>query len=247
METYKVPRNLDPADYRVLSHSAEAVEMETGVAVDFYQSGCRAELSLRKRIAELAAPDFPLPTGVAAAGYELTCTLSGAGSLPDALRPAVWNLLQVPGGGEILVPFKGPAAPIRYFGRQQSRQNGDRLYASVPVASEGYKFGVLADQCRGFMLYLNFSAPQPYLIHRRFAVGSRDQYFDAPFGDVHQRGVVQQVYIDDGTHGGFGEMEHHSPALVPGANARVTDVCTTWAFAGPVEALRELAENYLGG
>lgn len=247
MESYKVPSALDPADYRVVSQGASTAELETSVAVDFYRSGCRGELSLRKRVTELGAPDFPLPAGVSAAGYELACTLSAAGSLPESLRPAIWNLLQVPGGGEIVVPLKGPDAPLGFFGRQQYRQVGERIHASVPVASSGYKFGVLADHCRGVMLYLNFAAPQPYMILRRFSVGSRDQYFDVPFNAVQQRGFVQQVYIDDGTHGGFGEMEHHSTAMVPDQCSNVTDTCTTWAFAGSAEQLGLLAETFLRG
>ena len=245
METYKVPAGLDPADYRVVSQGANAVELETAVAVDFYRSGYRAELSLRKRITELDAPGFALPPGVSAAGYELTTTLSAAGALPTAIRPALWNLLQVPGGGEIVVPLKGPAAPVAFFGQQQCRQEGNRLHASVPVAPEGYKFGVLADSCQGLMLYLNLDAAQPFLILRRFSVGEQSQYFDVPFNAPQLRGVVQQVYVDNGAFGGFGEMEHHSPASAPGRSAEVTDTCTTWAFAGPASPLSELAETLL--
>jgi len=247
METYKVPAGLDPADYRVVSQSANMVELETAVAVDFYRSGGKGELSLRKRITELDAPGFALPLGVSAAGYELTCTLSAAGALPASARPAIWNLLQVPGCGDIIVPVKGSSAPVAYFGEQRWRQDGQRLVASVPVASEGYKFGVVADHCRGLMLYLNLAARQPFMILRRFSVGSQDQYFDAPFTDPQRRGVVQQVYVDNGAFGGFGEMEHHSPAMIPDRCSKVTDTCTTWAFAGPVDQLSELAETLLKG
>ena len=244
-ETYKVPAGLDPADYRVVSQGANAVELEAVVSVDFYQSGGKGEMSLRKRITELDVPDFTLPAGLSAAGYELTTTLSAACTLPASARPALWNLLQVPGGGEIVVPLKGPAAPVAFFGQQQYRQMGNRLHASVPVASEGYKFGVLADSCRGLMLYLNLDAAQPFLILRRFSVGSQSQYFDVPFNAPQLRGVVQQVYVDNGAFGGFGELEHHSPAMVPGRSAEVTDTCTTWAFAGTAEALLNLSETLL--
>ena len=243
--SYKVPQRLDPGDYRVLRHSDNTVELETAVAVAFYRSGCGVELSLRKRVTELDAPGFTLPPGVSAAGYELECTLSAANSLPEATRPAVWNLLQVPGGGEIVVPLKGSAAPDAFFGSQQCRLEGERLHASIPAAADGYKFGVQASHCRGLMLYLNLTAPQPFMVLRRFHVGAPEEYFDVPFNNPQRRGVVQQVYVDDGSYGGFGEMEYHSPALVPGSCSKVTDTCTTWAFAGPAGALRELAEKHL--
>ena len=244
-ETYKVPAGLDPADYRVARHGANTVELETAVRVDLYRSGGKGELSLRKQITELDAPDFALPSGVSAAGYELACTLSAIGPLPPAARPAIWNLLQVPGGGDIVIPVKGSEAPIAFFGHQRWRQDGQRLVASVPVSPEGYKFGVLADQSRGLMLYLHLSAPQPFMILRRFSVGAQDRYFDAPFTDPQRTGIVQQVFVDNGAFGGFGEMEHHSPAIVPGRFDEVSDICTTWAFAGPAEALRNLSEMLL--
>ncbi len=246
-ETYKVPAGLDPAAYRIVSHGANTVELETVVSVDFYRSGGMGELSLRKRIKELDAPGFTLPIGVSAAGYELTCTLSAIDTLPPAVRPAIWNLLQVPGGGKIIMPVKGSAAPITFFGHQQWRQDGQRLVASVPVAPEGYKFGVLADQCRGLMLYLNLAAQQPFMILRRFDVGAQDRYFDVPFTDPQRRGIVQQVYVDNGSFGGFGEMEYHSPAIIPGRCDEVTDTCTTWALAGSSEQLRGLTETLLKG
>jgi len=245
-ETYKVPAGFDPGHYRVVSQSANAVELETAAVVDFYRSGCKGRLSLRKRITELAAFDFTLPAGVSAAGYELVSTLSAdrtLPALPASARPALWNLLQVAGGGEIVIPFKGAASPVAYFGKQQGRQDGQRLVASVPAARESYKFGMMADQCRGLMLYLNLAAPQPFVIVRRFSVGSTEQYFDAPFTEQQRRGVVQQVYVDNGDLGGFGEMEHHSPAMIPGLCSEVKDICTTWAFAGPADHLRELTER----
>jgi len=247
-ETYKVPANLDPADYRVVHKSSDTVELETAIPVDFHRSGGKGTLSMRKRVTELTAPCVTLPSNVSAAGYELSCTLSVTGTLPPAARPAVWNLLQVPGGGEIIIPINAPSAiPTAFFGQQHWRQAGNRLVASVPAAANSYKFGVLADLCRGLMLYLNPAAPHPFMILRQFSVCSQEKYFDVPFTNPQQTGTVQQVYVDNGEFGGFGEMEHHSPAIIPGLTSKVTDTCSTWAFAGPVETLHDLAETLLKG
>ena len=242
-ETYKVPAGFDPGNYRVVSQCADAVELETAVIADFYRSGCKGKMALRKRIRELDAPGFTLPEGVSAAGYELTCTLTVDRTLPASLRPALWNLLQVPGGGEIVIPLKGSSAPVAYFGNPQERRDGHCLVASVPAAQGSYKFGVMADSCRGVMLYRHLDASQPFVILRRFGVGSPERYFDAPFTEQQRRGVVQQVYVDNGDLGGFGEREHHSPSIIPDQCSEVTDTCTTWALAGPADRLRELTER----
>lgn len=245
-ETYRVPLELDPGCYSVVSQSATAVVLKTSVAVNFYRSGCQGRFSITKKVTELEAPGFSIPEGVYAAGYELACTLVADGSLPTALRPALWNLLQVPSGGEIVVPVQGAATPITYFGKQQWQKSGARLTASVPAASEPYKFGVLADHSKGLMVFLRLNAPQPFVILRRFSVAAPELYFDAPFNDPQQRGVVQQIYVDNGALGGFGEIEYHTPAMAPDLCSEVRDVCTTWAFAGPAQALSELVERVIG-
>ena len=246
-ETYQVPSGVDPANYRVLRHCRNEVELETTMTVDFYRNGCKADLLLRKRITALNTPDFPIPDGVDAAGYELLCTLSTPGNMPPAIHPAIWNLMQVPGGGEIIVPLRNRSLPVHFFGRQQYRHEGKRLSAPVPATTKGYKFGLHAHACQGMMLYRNLTATQPYLILRRFTVGSPERYFDVPYNAPRQQGAVQQVYVDDGAYGGFGEMEHHSVALDPIIGANVTDSSTSWAFAGEANRLNLLAEALLVG
>ncbi len=247
METYRPPPAFDPGDYRVLSRTDDAIEMETAVKVRFYRSGSTEEFVLNKRITVLDAPDFPLPSGVAAAGYSLRCRLTAMTELSSGVCPAIWNLLQVPGGGEIVVPRRDRAVPVAFFGRQQYEQDDSVIRASVPVASDAYKFGIRPEYCRGVMLYLQLKAAQPYMIVRLFDVGWPEDYCDVPFTDPSQPACAQQIYVDDGSYGGFGELEYHSPVMVAGGESCITDVCTTWAFSGPVESLRQLADRFIVG
>ncbi|MDD4101589.1 MAG: hypothetical protein PHU80_03015 [Kiritimatiellae bacterium] len=244
-ETYRVPRALDPADYRVTGLCGDTVELKTSLEVNLFRSGCIGRFSLVKRMTDLGMWGAPLPQDVTAAGYEMVCVLTVEGLLPAAARPALWNLLQVPGGGDIIVPVKGTASPVAYFGSQQWRKDGQKIVLSVPAIAESYKSGVMAESCYGAAVYLNGQVPQPFMILRRFTVGCGECYFDAPFNAPHLKGVVQQVYVDHGELGGFGEMEHHSPALLPDGECVIQDRCTTWAFAGPAERLKELAETVL--
>ena len=246
-ESYQVPACIDPANYQVLFHHRNMVELETTLMVNFFRSDCKTGLLLNKRITELDIPDFPLPPEVSSAGYELKCTLSALGIFSPAVRPAIWNLLQVPGGGNIVVPVRNQSIPASFFGRQQYRHGGDHICAAIPVLADGYKFGIHAEHCSGLMLYLNLTAPQPFMVVRRFNVGFADEYFDVPFSNSQQPGSVQQVYVDDGTYGGFGEMEYHSTAIMPGICAKITDICTTWSFTGSATKLKDLSETLLTG
>ena len=245
-ETYRPPAAFDPGAYRVLSHSSVRVEMETEAEVDFFRTGSREKFRLHKRISALTAPDFPLPPGVAAAGYELRCTLAALQPLNPAVRPALWNLLQVPGNGEIIVPT-ARTNPVEFFGGAQYICGGGCLRVAVPAAAEPCKFGLLPEDCTGKMLYLKVATPRPFLIIRWFSVGRSGDYFDIPFTEPKSPGTVQQIYVDNGIYGNFGEMEHHSPALISGVRDQVADTCTTWAFIGTAGVLEQLARTIIDG
>jgi len=237
MDSYKVPPAVDPGNYSIVSQKENEIILVNEMSVNFFRSKCKTSLVLQKRISQLHSPGFTLPSGISAVGYELECTLSAPGNVPGNIRPAIWNLLQVPPGGGVFVPLKNQNPPVHFFGRQAYRQTKDLVSASVPAAQEGYKFSIHADDCCGMMLYLNSKCSKPFMIVRQFKVHNAEEYFDVSFENPKQRGFPQQIYIDNGAFGGFGEMEHHSPAIIPKVRNCVTDISTTWAFTGFVAEL----------
>ena len=95
------------------------------------------------------------------------------------------------------------------------------------------------------MAYLNPEPAPALLVVRTFDVREPSRYADAPCDDLQDTGYVQQVYVDDGALGGFGELEHHSGALEAEGDRVATDFSRTWAFAGPLSALNEQLEALL--
>jgi hypothetical protein len=71
-------------------------------------------------------------------------------------------------------------------------------------------------------------------------------YPDFPIAAPDRRCFAIQCYNDGGQYGGFGEAEHHAPALTKGNTCRSADVSQLWAFAGPPEAIRRVAPALLG-
>ena len=240
INTYKVPEAFDPGNYQVVAATDRSASLETAITVKFFRSKCTAALRLQKRVDVLDAPDFRLPAGIDAAGYKLECRLSAA-VLPKMIRPAMWHLLQVPGPGKIIVPVKRAIEPTAFFGKQRFQWENGCITAVIPATEWGYKFGIKADDCRGLMLYLNLTAATPFLVLRRFEVGNQDDYFDAPLSAMEKRGFAQAFYLEDG----FGEMEYHSPALIPDLRNEIVDRSIVWAFAGPAAKLMEIAENII--
>ncbi len=243
-DTYKVPHSMDPAGYEIVSCDGREAVLETRIKTRFFRSNCDVDVLLRKTIKALDKPELDLPEGILSAGYMQECTLSADNLHPD-VRPAIWNLAQVPGCGEIIMPVKENSSPTPFFGKPEFQLSDRRVIAAIPATDESYKFSIKADDSLGVMVYLNLSARNPFLVARWFDVKNPDAYYDVSFKNISDRGYVQQVYVDNGAFGGFGEMEYHSPAMIPAVSNEIKDRSVLWTFTGPAEALTTLSDKIL--
>jgi len=241
---YEVPKSIDPGQYRVNAQDAHAVRLSAAMTVRFNRRQAEVRLLMERTVTCLPESPLAVPADVQFAGYWLQSTLSAAGPIPDGIRPGLWHILQVPGRGKIVVPVRPDAQPRTFIGTPACELAGRRLTCNV-VTSKSFKFSIRADDCLGFMLYINTIKRPATLVARRFAVHDRAGYADEPYDDPADIGHVQQVYVDDGALGGFGEMEYHTPALASQGPATLTDTSETWGFTGSAEHLTDLAEQLL--
>ncbi len=230
-----VPKAIDPGAYRVTAAGDASVTLANDVELFFHGTGAPVRLALTKTVTSLAPP--PLVNGVHGAGYALELTLRATAPLPASARPALWDLVQVGGGGTIILPVRTGAVPRTFSGQPVYSMHGTRLCCAVG-GGRSFKLAIHANDCRGAMAYLNTESTPALLVVRTFDVLEPSRYTDAPCNDLRATGYVQQVYVDDGALGGFGELEHHSGALSPGADS-VTDHSRTWAFTGSPAALQQ--------
>lgn len=63
-----------------------------------------------------------------------------------------------------------------------------------------------------------------------------------PADDESAIGFIQQVYVDDGRYGGFGELEYHTPYIRPENGFAVTDTSITYAYAGPAAMIQRIMD-----
>jgi hypothetical protein len=241
-ESVEVPKAVDPGSYSITERRDTIVTLRGDMEVLFHRSRVSASLAVTKRIALLAPPT--LAEGVSFAGYQMDVTLRPDASLPAGIRPALWNLIQVPGGGRIIAPIKPGGKPRPFFGPTPYSVENGRILCDVRTKTS-FKFSVYARDSRGITAYLNTETSPALLVVRRFNVFDSSRYTDVPCDDMTDTGHVQQVYVDDGALGGFGEMEHHSPALGLDGPGHVTDHSETLSFAGPADALKETLENLI--
>lgn len=243
METYEVPKSVDPAAYAVTEQDARRVSLETRIRADFQRSAVTVDLRLTKTVSLLDSPPLDLPANVDWAGYTVQARLE-ADDLPAGVYPALWHIIQVPGGGRIVLPVRPQARPRAFIGDPHYVVEAGTIACDVGTAAS-FKFSLRADDCRGMLIYLHLAGDSPFMLVRTMRVAAADRYTDVPWDDLADTGHVEQVYVDDGALGGFGEIEYHSPALGKEGADMGCDENRVWAFAGSADALGLLFDRFV--
>ena len=241
-DTYEVPKAVDPAEYRITEQDDRSISLSTDMQLEFKQSGVTVDLKLSKSVSLLDEPPLELPEGVDWAGYAMHTRLE-SDALPANVFPAAWHILQVPGGGRIILPVHPGAQPRAFIGDPVYRDEGDAITCDVDTA-QSFKFSLHARDCTGLLIYLQLDADQPYMLIRKLSVLDEDLYTDVPCDDLSDTGYVEQVYVDDGGFGGFGELEYHTTALGKHAAKAVSDANMVWALTGDAASLSMVLDDF---
>ncbi len=253
--TYEVPGSIDPGNYLVTGKGRE-VQMKNQAEVMVHRLKKRCKIELSKTIRTIQNPlryetGFNFISGkVEFIGYEQETTLEIIGHLDKDIQLGIWNLIQVPAGGEIIIPtlFKSP--PRDYFERTGPKRlkvepNSIRF---IIDARSRHKIGVKATAVLGRMGYLSsLDNDEMALVVRNFPVNPSGNYIDVPWDDLSDSGYAVQCYNDDGKLGDFGELEYHSPAI-GGSNGKnkCMDRSQVWAFKGNKERIKEILKVLIG-
>ncbi len=239
---YQVPRQIDPANY-VLTRDTERIRLAAQIEAPWLRSGSAVALQIERVVTLLVLPPVALPAEVSFAGYMLVSRLSATKPL-QAARPAIWNLLQVPGGGTITATSSHAATPTSWIGNPRWTGSSSGVTSEIRTGAS-FKWSLRASQSRGRLLNLRaLDRDRAGLLVRDFPVAAESEYADCPPQAPHETGHVCQVYVDDGALGGFGEMEFHCPALRPGSAPSVRSEARTWGFIGPKKDIENLHNEF---
>jgi len=158
-EHYRVPPALDPGSFR-LQRRGDTAGFHGDARLVVRGVRRRAEITLRKLVTPVANPLSRAIDEVCFAGYRSTTTLTASSSAPLAL----WQLLQLPHGGEMIVGTHGRATPRVLFGNvhRTDWSAGPRVLRHVMNASGNHKLGLTARQCTGRAGYVVRSAPREW-------------------------------------------------------------------------------------
>jgi hypothetical protein len=255
LETYFQPRQLDPGNYCVARADGE-IRLSNRFEILLARSGSTVEVEIVKTLGP--APDplrhdpwFTSAGGIEYAGYTLRTSLEIRGGRPH-LPPRIgsWNLLQLPHGGELLVPTHRREEPTIWFGEvpEGDLEAGEQGVRYRMRARGGQKIGLRAVATAGRAGYAYRVSGNAALVVRNFPVYPSAEYADVPWTAPDDLGYsFQACNIDDENFGRFSELEYHAPSIGSASGRmRWDDVSELWAYRGRPEQIRAVAASLLG-
>ncbi len=249
------PPQLDACEYEIME-DAGRIGMARNMSLHFARAHRDVEMELTKWYEPAPNPlrwerDFVSSLAcVRYAGYTQCTTLTLTnGSLDRATPAGIWNLIQLPHGGELLIPTYTRARPRILFGDIPADRLvcSDRLVQFRTDFPGEHKIAVRAAQATGRAGYLRRMGEVWSLVVRNFFVQPSGEYVDVPKDDPGDFGYAFHAVNVLSDLGDFCELEYHAPAIgrYKSQNSCL-DVSQVWAFRGPAAFVRDIAHLLLG-
>ncbi len=251
-KTYWQPRELDPGNYEAVP-SKDGVQLVNRLTLRLSRSGKEISLRIAKSVGPAPNPlryEKGIDLGALSfAGYTQFTTLEIQGD-PAQEEPSVglWNLVQMPHGGEMFIPTFSRTEPKIWFGdiSAEDLNAGDHLVRYKMRAKGEHKIGVRAVATTGRVGYLYGTNDKCALIVRNYSVNPSGEYVDAPWKDPGDLGYSTQACNVNSALGAFSELEYHIPAIGGKTGLmRCDDAAQVWAFRGPEDKVRAVARCLL--
>jgi len=253
--TYHLPAQMDPGSYHLLKTGEEHFSFSTAFTLDArVLAEGKKTLQIRCDVQPCDDPlrcteQYPdLFQGVHYAGYERVITLEEEKS--DHIMSEGWTLVQLRPGGQLIIPTTSQAKPFFYRGQMQPssyQATPSHLLLNVDGIHQ-FKFGLKAAFIQGRIGYIHqHSDSQSYLLVRAFFNNPSTYYCEEPPLHPGEHGFSVHVYNDDGSLGGFGEMEVNGQTI--GGITRkmkTSDSFLLWAYIGEPHKIKTIANTLLG-
>ena len=257
LERHEQQRALDPGHYRV-TESRGGFRLENRFRLRL--SRLRTDVGLKITKSFGWAPN-PLRhergldlSGVEYAGYSQRTSLEITGTRPPTkAQVGLWSLLQLPHGGDLLLPTFSRHEPLHIFSTVGAIPSADLIVREHLVRyrmrQKGeHKISLRAAHMTGRAGYLHRTGSRWSLVIRNFVLNPSGEYVDVPWkGPVWLGFAVQACNVNSGL-GAFSELEYHVPAI--GYNTgcvRCDDTTQVWAFRGPKAPILTIAHVLLTG
>ncbi|MCU0982469.1 MAG: hypothetical protein MUF25_25200 [Pirellulaceae bacterium] len=249
-EKYFQPRELDPGSYRVSGEGA-GLRLVNRLTLTLSRSRKQVELEISKSFAPAPNPlrheRSGMPADVEYAGYTQRTSLAIVGG--DRTSPVgLWNLVQMPHGGDLLMPTFSRANPKLIFGNIPSEDLvvSDQLVRYRMRQAGEHKIALRAVAVTGRVGYVFEQGGRWALIIRNFVINPSGEYVDVPWDDPSDLGYATQACNVNSGLGQFSELEYHIPAIAGSTSRmRCDDTAQVWAFRGSHEEVKTVTRTLL--
>lgn len=252
-ESYRVQPSLDPGHYKFENNKEQGcLTLQQNFVVDAYRAHKQLTLDLKKRICLIPDPlksieKFHPAISYAYLGYSMECTLSILNDEPVSL--SLWNLVQLPAGGEIVISTRGKALVHDFF-----KPTGPSHLSVLPGevrfkldAQSQHKISIKVNDVTGRAGYIREGTDgKHYLFIRQFDVDPSAEYGDVPAHALSDKGHCVQCYNDNGELGQFGELEYHTPMMDRSSgNNILQDTSQVGCYLGRLEDMLRIQQLLL--
>lgn len=253
LDGYFQQRSLDPGKYQVVE-TGPGFKLVNRLTVNLSRLGKKVTLKMTKSFGPAPNPlrhergiDF---SDIEYAGYTQHTSLELVGqSQAIRARIGLWNLVQMPHGGDLIIPTYSRTEPLRVFGSipDEDLVISDHLVRYRMRQQGEHKISVRAIATCGRVGYLYSSANRCCLIVRNFAVNPSGEYVDVPWNDTGHFGFSTQACNVNSGLGQFSELEYHIPAIGRDTGRRrCEDEAQVWAFRGSEAQVSQVCRLLVG-
>lgn len=249
LDAYFQQRELDPGAYQV-TKSGNVLTWTNKASLVPSRTRQRIELEISKSLAPAVNPlrhDLALDSGIKFAGYTLKTSLK----LTSAEQPpyiGLWALVQMPHGGDMMVPSFFRTEPKICMGAisPDDLLVNEHLVRYKMRAKGEHKLSIRALATTGRAGYLYSKDGQASLVVRNFFVDPSAEYVDVPWTEEQNFGFAFQACNVNSHLGAFSELEYHVPAIGSKVGKTVSeDESQLWAFRGPETKIKSIAKQIL--
>ncbi|MHB9035968.1 MAG: DUF6786 family protein [Armatimonadota bacterium] len=250
-DVYFQQRSFDPGNYRVVEEN-EGFKLVNEFEITDYRTKKQIALEITKWLGPAPNPlryERDIDTrNVEYAGYTQHASLKIISDDENA-RVGLWNLVQMPHGGDLLIPTFSRTEPMLVFGSIPNEDliSEDHMVRYKMRQVKEHKIAVRAVATTGRVGYIYKTGGKWALIIRNFVVNPSGEYIDTPWEDLDDLGYSTQACNVNSELGQFSELEYHIPAI--GARTgrhSCSDEAQVWAFRGGESEIKGIAQKLLG-
>lgn len=251
LDAYVQPREFDPGSYHLYRENGY-ITLSNQFSSKLSRSGRTAHLKITKQLKPARNPlrntSPELTSRLTYAGYSLKTRLEFTDR--DRTHPQVglWSLLQMPHGGELVVPTFSRSTVRLLVGKidPQHLSVSDHAVRYRMNSAGEHKLGLSAAAVSGRAGYVYSTNDGSCLVIRNFTVNPSGEYIDVPWHDTQRDGTAIQACNVNSKLGAFSELEYHAPAIGgDSTDAFAEDESQVWAFNGAEEDIRQVGSILL--